>query len=131
MATTITAASPVALAAKLDEICARLSRIEAKLDEALPTGHASAPVDAALLVAIRSSVGPRSFSAKELIAHARVDAALREALLAAHVETAADCGYTLRRLRDHVIGGFVVERDRDHRGEIRRHAGVRWRVQMT
>lgn len=77
--------------------------------------------DAALMRVLVGSVGDTVFSARELVAHARVDHELQAALRS---RTTQQVGKRLRAMVDQPRGGFVLRRiGRDHAGTI-------WAVQV-
>ena len=77
-------------------------------------------------LAIRTAVGPRAFSARQLVEHARINADLRRALPEADVQTVTDAGYWLRRVRrSGAPNGLSVERVHELRSR------ARWRITLT
>jgi len=72
--------------------------------------------DGRLLAAVAAGVGAAVFSASDLIAHARHDRELRQALAGA---SARQIGKVLRRLYAHPSGPYSVERiGRDGNGSL-------------
>jgi hypothetical protein len=80
--------------------------------------------DAALLSALALTAGEATFTARAVLAHARVDAALRGALVAADITSARQLGKWLRRLTG-THGGYVLARV----GEGR--AGIVWTLRRV
>ena len=82
------------------------------------------PADRDLLVTQARLIGDHDFSVSELLAHARVDARLQAALVAADIRTPRELGQWLRRMREIPIAGVVLR----HLPRARRAARRRWIV---
>ena len=104
-----------ALTAKVDAL--------ATVVQALSRGRSSRdPADVALLLAIAESIGDRSFTSAQVIAHSKADQALTEALRGADITSAKELGGAFRRCEGLVRDGLRL----DHVG--RERDGARWRV---
>jgi hypothetical protein len=98
----------------LDAILQRLDRVRGARDQA----------DVALLLAVAAAGGDRRFTSAALLAHAQIDPALHEALLAADIVTPQDAGLVFRRMEGINLRGFRIA----HVGNSR--AGIVWQVQF-
>ena len=75
------------------------------------TGHGPRDdADAALVQTIAAAVGGRRFTAKELLAHGRVDARLAAAIAATDTDTPRELGKLFQRLDGRPCNGLVLER---------------------
>lgn len=81
-----------------DPLVERVAQLERQVAELLARHGPRDAADAALLPAIAEAVQGRTFTARALWRHRRVDAALAGALLAADVDSARSLGHVLRRL---------------------------------
>jgi hypothetical protein len=77
-----------------------------------PTGHGPRDdADGALVQTIAAAVGRRRFTARELLAHGRVDAPLAAAIAATDTDSARELGKLFQRLEGRPCsGGVVLER---------------------
>jgi hypothetical protein len=105
-----------------DPLEARLAQLEARVAQLEARSGPRDQADVALLAALAASVGGGvTFGAREVFRHARVDRALRAALVAADLVSPRQLGKLLRRMAgEH--DGYVLT----HVGEDRH--GLRWRV---
>jgi hypothetical protein len=80
--------------------------------------------DVALLVAVAEAIGDRTFTSAQVVAHARTDPALRDAIDDADITNPQELGCVFRRLEGITVTGLRLERVGDQR------EGVQWRVQV-
>jgi hypothetical protein len=80
--------------------------------------------DGALLLAVAEAIGDRPWTSAQLVAHANVDPALREALTAADITSAQELGCVCRRLEGIAVAGLRLDR------VGRSREGVLWRVRV-
>ncbi len=97
----------------LEQQVAALARIEAKLDQLLaasPKSRQSSKQDGRLLQAVVGAIPDCVFSSNELLAHAAVHDALRDAFAAVGIRSARQLGKRLQKLQGQSIGGLLVNR---------------------
>lgn len=105
-------------------------RLEGKVDALAVAVDRTGPRDrqrARLVVTMAARVGARSFTAADLLKHARpeVDPDLGAALADCLIDSPKQLGRELRRLEGRPIAGFIVERVADGRD------GIAWRVRVS
>ncbi len=103
------------LRAEMHALTARVAGLEAR-------GGARDAAETLVLPAIASAIGARRFTSVDLLAHARVDPALADAIEAADVTNPREMGKLLARLETQPIAGLRLERVGGAR------VGVVWRV---
>jgi hypothetical protein len=105
-----------ALAAALERITvleravAELQRQSSGEREFIGAAPKKSTHDAAVIRALAATVGSVPFTSAEVIVHARVVPALRQALAAARATTARRLGKRLERLADQAVAGVAVTR---------------------